>query len=108
MEANVERIMPVAYSALTDRTASAPSSTAAIMTPNNEQLVASKVRCWAAVMMAHWSAWEITRTAPAAMEKTKAKAAVRHVEGRVRSFVHSALRILLMVMACTGRAGAVW
>ena len=42
------------------------------------------------------------------MEKTKAKAAVRHVEGRVRSFVHSALRILLMVMACTGRAGAVW
>jgi hypothetical protein len=33
-----------------------------------------------------------------------AKAAVRHVEGRVRSFVHSALRTLAMLVARTGSA----
>ena len=103
MAVKVERIMPEAYSAVTDRTASDPSSTAAIMTPNNEQLVASKVWCWAAVMVAHWLAWESTRTAPAPMEKTKAKMAVRHVEGRVRSFVHSALRTLLISVGCSHR-----
>ena len=36
--------------------------------------------------------------APVPMEKTKAKTAVRHVEGRVRTFVHSPLRILLMLV----------
>ena len=34
--------MPVEYSAVTVRTASAPSRTAAIMTPNSEALVGSK------------------------------------------------------------------
>jgi hypothetical protein len=56
-------------------------------------------------MVAHWLAWEMTRIAPVPMEKTKAKMAVRSVEGRVRSFVHSPLRILLMVATRTGSAG---
>jgi hypothetical protein len=47
----------------------------------------------------------MTRIAPVPMEKTKAKMAVRSVEGRVRSFVHSPLRILLMVATRTGSAG---
>ena len=109
MAVKVERIMPEAYSAVTDRRASEPSSTAAIMMPNSEQLVASNVRrCWS-VMVAHWLASEITRTAPTPMEKTKAKAAVRQVEGRVRSFVHSPLRVLLIGASCApverGEAG---
>ncbi len=111
MAVKVERIMPEAYSAVTDRTASAPSSTAAIMMPNSEQLVGSNVWRCPGVMLAHWLAWEITRTAPRPMEKTKAKTAVRQVEGRVRSFVHSPLRILLtlvvMLDARTGSAGVV-
>ena len=46
--------MPVAYSAVTVRTASAPSRVAAMMTPNSDALVASKLwRCWA-VMLAGW------------------------------------------------------
>ena len=39
----VVRIMPVEYSAVTVRTASAPSRVAAMMTPNSDALVASKL-----------------------------------------------------------------
>ena len=106
MAVKVERIMPEAYSAVTDRAPSAPSSTAAIMMPKSEQLVASNVARWPGVMVAHWLTWEMTRIAPVPMEKTKAKMAVRSVEGRVRSFVHSPLRILLIAVARTGSAGA--
>ena len=53
MAVKVERIMPEAYSAVTDRRASDPSSTAAIMMPNSEQLVASNVACCAGVMVCH-------------------------------------------------------
>ena len=76
------------------------------MMPNSEQLVASKLPRCSGVMVAHPLACDITRTAPAPMEKTKAKAAVRHVEGRVRSFVHSPLRISGRSWWCrTGSAG---
>ena len=64
------------------------------MTSAQRALVGSNAwRCWA-VMVAHWLAWESRGTAtqkPMAM--TMVMAAVRHVEGRVRSFVHSALRM---------------
>jgi hypothetical protein len=39
----VERIMPLEYSAVTVRTASAPSKVATMMTPNSDALVASKL-----------------------------------------------------------------
>src|ERR1700683_1636048 len=82
MAVKVERIMPEAYSAVTDRAPSAPSSTAAIMMPNSEQLVASKVGRCPAVMVAHWLDSEATKITPAPTETTNAMMAVRHVEGR--------------------------
>ena len=88
----VERIIPVEYSAVTVRTASAPRITAAIMTPLSEALVGSNTwRCWA-VMVCHWLISERATATLKAMTMARVRAAVRQVEGRVRSFVHSALR----------------
>ncbi len=47
-------------------------------------------------MVAHWLAWEMQRTAPKPIDMATAMTAVRHVEGSVRSLVHSALRVLLI------------
>jgi hypothetical protein len=53
MAVEVDRIIPVEYSEVTVFTASAPSATAAIMTPAIEALAGSKTwRCWA-VMVCH-------------------------------------------------------
>src|SRR5450756_5845 len=108
MAVKVDRIIPVEYSAVTVRTASAPSSTAPTRKkPPSEQAVGSNVRrCWA-VMAAHWLACEMQRTAPKAMEMVMAMKAVRHVEGRVRSLVHSALTVLAMFDFRTRGAGGV-
>ena len=58
MAVNVARIIPVEYSEVTVRTASAPKITAAIMTPVIEALAGSNTcRCWA-VMVCHWLASE--------------------------------------------------
>ena len=92
--------MPVEYSAVTVRTASAPSRVAAMMTPNSEALVALNVpRCWAVKL-----ACERSTAAVKPMARAPANAAVRQVEGRVRSFVHSPLRCRLIVVA--GPAGS--
>ena len=109
MAVKVDRIIPVEYSAVTVRTASAPRTTAAIMTPISEALVGSNAwRCWA-VMVCHWLISERATATPKPMAKTTVRAAVRQVEGRVRSFVHSALRMglrmRLVEVARTGRAG---
>ncbi len=48
-------------------------------------------RCWA-VMVAHAWTWEMQRIVPKAMEMVMAMTAVRHVEGSVRSLVHSDLQ----------------
>ena len=108
MAVKVDRIIPVAYSAVTVRTASDPRSTAPTRkNPPNEQAVGSNVRrCWA-VMVAHWLAWEMHRTAPKPTEMVTAMTAVRQVEGRVRSFVHSAFTVRLIVVFRTGWAGGV-
>ena len=58
-------------------------------------------------MVAHWLACEMQRTAPKPMEMVTAMTAVRQVEGSVRSLVHSALRVLLIVEFRTGGAGGV-
>ncbi len=63
-------------------------------------------RC-AAVIVAHWLAWEIQRTAPKTTDMETAATAVRQVEGSVRSFVHSDLRVQLGGELRTGGAGAV-
>ena len=42
------------------------------------------------------------------MARAAANAAVRQVEGRVRSFVHSPLRCRLIVVAGPVRSGVVW
>ena len=87
--------MPVAYSAVIVRTASAPSRVAAMMTPNSDALVASKLwYCWA-VMLCRLSC-ERSTAAVKPMARAPANAAVRQVEGRVRSFVHSPLRCRLI------------
>ena len=52
--AKVERIIPVEYSAVTVRTASAPSITAAIMTPLIKALAKSNAWRCGAVMECHW------------------------------------------------------
>jgi hypothetical protein len=54
-------------------------------------------------MVCHWLTWEATPAAVKAIEKTVAITAVRHVEGRVRSFVHSALRALVVVVIAVAR-----
>ena len=99
----VERIMPVAYSAVTVRTASAPSRVATMMTPNSDALVASKFRA------AGRSSWPVERSTAAVkpMARAAANAAVRQVEGRVRSFVHSPLRCRLIVVAGPARSEGV-
>ena len=98
MAANVARIIPVEYSAVTVFTASAPRTTAAIMTPDIEALAGSNTwRCWA-VMVCHWLASEKARATPKPMATIMVKTAVRQVEGRVRSLVHSARAILRVVM----------
>jgi hypothetical protein len=68
MAVNVDRIIPVEYSAVMVRTASAPKDHSAMAT---------------------------------------VRAVMRHVDGWVRSLVHSALRILLIVVARAVGAGAV-
>jgi hypothetical protein len=104
----VDRIIPVEYSAVTVRTASAPSSTAPTKkNPPNEQAVGSNVARCATVMEAHWLAWEMQRTAPNPTEIVTAMTAVRQVEGSVRSLVHSDLRTLLVGAVRTCRAGGV-
>ena len=55
-------------------------------------------------MVAHAWAWETQRIAPKAIEMTVAMTTVRHVEGRVRSLVHSALRARLIFGVRTGGA----
>ena len=47
----------------------------------------------AAVMLDHCWTWETQRIVPRAIEMTMAMTTVRQVEGRVRSLVHSALRV---------------
>ena len=42
--------------------------------------------------------------APTPIEVTMAMAVMRHVEGRVWNFVHSALRVLLIVVVSPGEA----
>jgi hypothetical protein len=101
----VDRIMPVEYSAVTVRTPSAPSNTAPTKkSPANEQAVGSNVARCAALIVAHWLAWETQRTAPKAIETVTAMTAVRQVEGSVRSLVHSDRRILLIADVRTGGA----
>jgi hypothetical protein len=110
MALKVDRIIPVEYSAVTVRTASVPSTTAAIMTPLIEALTGSNNwRCWA-VMVCHWLICDKATATLKPMPRTRARVAVRQVEGRVRSFVHSALRmralrVRLTEAARTGRAG---
>src|SRR5450755_885735 len=99
--------MPVAYSAVTVRTASAPSRVAAMMTPNSEALVASKLwYCWAVMLWRLSCARSTAAVKPIA--RSAANAAVRQVEGRVRSFVHSPLRCRLIVVAGPASSGVVW
>ena len=75
--------------------------------PNSEQAVGSKIwRCWA-VMVDHAWTWETQRIVPRAIDMTVAMTTVRHVEGRVRSLVHSAFRARLIFGVRTGEAVAV-
>jgi len=61
-------------------------------------------------MVCHWLIWERATATLKPMPRARVRAAVRQVEGRVRSFVHSALRmralrVRLIEAAGTGRAG---
>ena len=105
MALKVDRIIPVEYSAVTVRTASAPRTTAAIMTPLIEALVGSNTWRCCAVMVCHWLTSEKATATPKPTPRARVRAAVRQVEGRVRSFVHSALRVRLIKVARAGRAG---
>ena len=106
--AKVDRIIPVAYSAVMARTPSAASSTAPTKTtPKREQAVGSNVWRCPAVIFDHCWTWETQRIAPRATEMTMAMTTVRQVEGRVRSLVHSALAILRILGVRTGGAGGV-
>ena len=96
MALKVDRIIPVEYSAVTVRTASVPRTTAAIMTPLSEALVGSNTWCCWAVMVCHWLISETATATPKPIPTARVRAAVRQVEGRVRSFVHSALRVRLI------------
>ena len=101
----VDRIIPVTYSAVTARTPSAASSTAPTKTtPKSEQAVGSNIWRCPAVIFAHCWTWERQRIAPRPTEMMMAMTAVRQVEGRVRSLVHSALAILRILGVRTGGA----
>jgi hypothetical protein len=103
--ANVERIIPVAYSAVMARTPSAARTTAPTKTmPTREQAVGSNVWRCPAVIFDHRCTWETQRIAPRPTEITVAITTVRQVEGRVRSLVHSASAILRFLGARTGTA----
>jgi hypothetical protein len=64
MALKVDRIIPVEYSAVTVRTASAPRTTAAIMTPLMEALVGSNTWRCCAVMVCHWLTSEKATATP--------------------------------------------
>jgi hypothetical protein len=103
--AKVDRIIPVAYSAVIARTPSAARITAPTKTtPKREQAVGSNVWRCPAVIFDHCWTWETQRIAPSPTEMTKAMTAVLQVEGRVRSFVHSALALLRILGVRTGGA----
>ena len=55
-------------------------------------------------MVAHWSACVMQRMAPKTTDIATPIMAVRHVEGNVRSLVHSALSALLIADVRTGEA----
>ena len=58
-------------------------------------------------MVDHCWTWETQRIVPRAMDMTVAMTTVRHVEGRVRSLVHSALTARRIFGVRTGEAVAV-
>src|ERR1700678_3435922 len=106
--AKVDRIIPVTYSEVMARTPRAAIRTAPTNTmPKREQAVGSNVWRCPAVIFDHCWTWETTRIAPRATERTKAMTTVLHVEGRVRSLVHSALAILRILGVRTDGAGGV-
>ena len=97
----VVRIIPVVYSAATDLTPRAPRMTTATHSPVSEVLVGSNAwRCWA-LMVAQELAWTAVAMAEKPMAATTVMATVRHVEGRVRTLVHSALSARRAAMART-------
>jgi hypothetical protein len=49
----------------------------------------------------HWLTWEATTAAANPIAETSVMTAVRQVDGRVRSFVHSPLRALVSRVART-------
>ena len=105
MAVKVARTIPVVYSAATERTPRAPRMTTATHIPVSEVLVGSNAwRCWA-LMVAHELAWTAVARAEKPMAATTVMATVRHVEGRVRSLVHSALTARRVAVARTERTG---
>ena len=68
-----------------------------------EVLVGSKAWCCLAVMVSHWATWEATMAVPRPMEMARAPATARQVERRVRSLVHSALRVRRRVVTRADR-----
>jgi hypothetical protein len=58
-------------------------------------------------MVDHAWTWEAQRIVPKAIDMTVAMTTVRHVEGRVRSLVHSAFRARLIFGVRVGDAVAV-
>ena len=103
----VDRIIPVEYSAVTDRTASDPSNTAPTKkNPPNEQAVGSNV---CALLGGHGGPLaglgDTQDDAQDRWRRSTAMTAVRHVEGSVRSLVHSALSVLLIVRRSHRRSG---
>jgi hypothetical protein len=64
-----------------------------------DELVGSNVACWYGLMCFNEAAWGNTRAVPSPRETAKAALTLRQVEGRVRSFVHSALKALRKLVA---------